>query len=151
MLLSLSLSYQSWLTLLLSLDYLGWVRELIREGIEPNPGPSWDDFVEAAKKTFSTDYTEYEDDLKKGGRLYNQLVDLKKSEGKKFKLLLSDTLLEYVGKTKEEMEANLTKLLGEDYTLINGIIASINRMIIQPTGMYHHIISYHIISYYRII
>ncbi len=129
------------------MDYLGWVRELTREGIEPNPGPSWDDFVEAAKKTFGTEYSEYGDDLKKGGRLYNQLMDLKKSEGKKPKLLLSDTLLAYVGKTKEEMEANLTKLLGgEDDVLIDGIIASINRMISQPTGMYHHIISYHITS-----
>ncbi len=78
-------------------------------------------------------------------------MDLKKSEGKKPKVLLGDTLLEDVGKTKEEMEANLTKLLGgEDDVLINGIVASINRMISPPptaTGMYHHIISYHIISF----
>ncbi len=79
--------------IIIVVDYLGWVRELTREGIEPNPGPSWDDFVEAAKKTFSTDYSEYEDDLKKGGRLYTQLMDLKKSEGKKPKVLLGDNII----------------------------------------------------------
>ncbi len=153
---SYHISYQLANIIIIVVDYLGWVRELTREGIEPNRGPSWDDFVEAAKKTFSTDYSKYEEDLKKKrGRLYTQLMALKESEGKKPKVLLGDTLLEYVGKTKEEMEANLTKLLGgEDDVLISGIIVSIDRMISPPptaTSMYHHIISYHIDEWIMVI
>ncbi len=31
----------------------GWMRDLIREGIEPNPGPSWDVIVSQLKTQFS--------------------------------------------------------------------------------------------------
>lgn len=33
-------------------SYSGWTRNLIAEGIEANPGPTWDEFVEAFDKKF---------------------------------------------------------------------------------------------------
>jgi hypothetical protein len=47
--------------LLLAKKFVGWVRELIREGIEPNPGPFWKDLEKKLKEIL--DDNEY-DELK---------------------------------------------------------------------------------------
>jgi hypothetical protein len=33
-----------------------WLRDLSKEGIEPNPGPSWDDFLDAVQQQYRTDF-----------------------------------------------------------------------------------------------
>ncbi len=41
----------------------GWERDLTMEGIESNPGPSWDDLLEVMKEKFPLDYPNIEGDL----------------------------------------------------------------------------------------
>ncbi len=50
-------------TILLSYNNIGWIRDLTAEGIESNPGPSWDDLLEVVKKKFPLDYPNIQDNL----------------------------------------------------------------------------------------
>ena len=42
--------------ILCSKKHVGWKRDLTHEGIEPNPGPSWDDFLREVQKKWPTDF-----------------------------------------------------------------------------------------------
>lgn len=41
----------------------GWRRNLVAEGIEPNPGPSWPDFLEMMKQKLEDEYQKAEEPL----------------------------------------------------------------------------------------
>ncbi len=107
-----------------------WKRDLTREGIEPNPGPNWDEFIGVMEKVLGSSYEDYEEDLKKNGRLYKGLVKWKEDvQGKRVKSLLADALLEYCGSTDDEITANLEKILGnEDDQLIKAIVTGIHQL-----------------------
>ena len=44
--------------------FVGWRRDLTREGVEPNPGPGWKEFEEEALKAFGDDSKTVLDGLK---------------------------------------------------------------------------------------
>jgi len=107
----------------------GWVRQLTREGIEPNPGPSWDSFIEAMKKELGGIYAAYEEDLKIGGKLFNQVLTWKNQQGSTARGVTADALFEYI----QQVEDGLEKLFGKDDVLF----AAIHKAIIP--GIHFHI------------
>ncbi len=131
----------------------GWLWDLTKEGVEPNPGSTWAVFLEAMKKQLGEEYGHYADDLKKNGKLYTQLWDWKRSQGKNSKMIDADVLFEFVAAERKEVTtAPLTNIFKGDDIIIRNILAVVDEFQRPPatTGIisYHihiHIILYHII------
>ncbi len=121
----------------------GWLRGLTKEGVEPNPGPTWAAFLEAMKKQLGDEYDLYADDLKKEGKLYTQLLGWKHSKGKNPKMIDADVLFEFVAaERKEGMTAPLTIIFKDDDTIIRNILA-----VVDGSNDHQQQVSYRIVSY----
>lgn len=74
---------------------LGWKRDLVLEGIEPNPGPSWQEFVEKLKIKVG------EEDFKE---LQPFLTTLKEKLRPKTIVPHTDDILDYLNTNREQLE-----------------------------------------------
>ncbi len=99
-----------------------WIRNLTQEGIEPNPGPSWNHFVEAMKQDLEENYEPYQGTLSKRGLLYWEIIKWKETQGKKFPIIDLDQLFEFVSGTQDEMELKLGGVFRDDIFIIGKII-----------------------------
>jgi hypothetical protein len=91
--------------------FAGWVRDLTLEGIEPNPGPTWDELLEAITKKFKAGMpTPVGDALSK---IYSEICDAHKDDSN---FMFPDTgdVLEYLD--KNSVPSKLANLIKETIT-----------------------------------
>ncbi len=118
----------------------GWIRDLNREYVEPNPGPLWDQLIDMLRKNLTDDFGEIEPTL---GAIKREI-----EKNPRIGLVTTDHVAAFL-KDEEAMKAiewkeGITEAIEGALTELSGSSRTGNELYHNPIlSSYHHTISYH--------